>query len=197
MDQNKQNVNINNTTKELVLKSQKGDIKAFEGLVTTYQGKVFGLCLRLAGNPDDAEDLAQEVFIKAFNSLRGFRLEADFGTWLHRITVNLWINISKKNSKVVQISIDEPVATKDGELHREIADSGTAGNPLLALEEVEFRSTIKQALETLSIEQRTVLVLRDIDGYSYEEIAVMTGCSLGTVKSRINRARQAMRDKLS
>ena len=185
-----------NDIKKLVKKSQTGDTDAFEDLVNFYQGRIFGLCLRLAGNRDDAEDLAQEVFIKAFHSLKGFRLEAEFGTWLHRIAVNMWINIKKKNSKIIQISIDEPLNTQEGQLQRDVADTGSAGDPLEALEEVEFKNFVKQALDELSPEHKTVLVLRDMEGYSYEEIADMTQCSLGTVKSRINRARQAMRKKL-
>ncbi len=195
MEQLKQDVNINNVT-ELVKRSQNGDIKAFEGLVNFYQGRIFGLCLRLTGNQDDAEDLAQEVFIKAYNSLKGFRLEADFGTWLHRIAVNMWINIKKKNSKIVQISIDEPYTTEKGEIQRDIADFNNTGDPLASLEEVEFKNLVKQALNELSAEHKTVLVLRDMEGYSYDEIAVITKCTLGTVKSRINRARQALREKL-
>jgi len=182
---------------ELIKRSQRGDAKTFETLVTMYQGRVYGLCLKLAGNRDDAEDLAQEVFIKAYNSLKGFRLEADFGTWLHRIAVNMWLNVKKRNSRATYVSLDDPITTESGEVSREIADDDTSGNPLASLEEMEFRGQVKQALERLSQEHRAVLVLRDMEGYSYEDIASMTQCSLGTVKSRINRARQAMRELIS
>lgn len=183
-----------NITAELIKRSQKGDLKTFESLVTIYQGRVFGLCVKLTGNRDDAEDLAQEVFIKAFNSLKGFRLEADFGTWLHRIAVNMWLNIKKKNSRAVYLSLDEPISTDNGEITREVADGDSSRDPLASLEEVEFRGHVRQALGRLSQEHRAVLVLRDMEGYSYEEIAQITQSSLGTVKSRINRARQTLRN---
>ncbi|KJS66642.1 MAG: RNA polymerase subunit sigma-24 [Peptococcaceae bacterium BICA1-7] len=179
---------------ELIKRSQKGDLKTFESLVTMYQGRVFGLCVKLTGNRDDAEDLAQEVFIKAFNSLKGFRLEADFGTWLHRIAVNMWLNIKKKNSRATIVSLDEPISTSNGEITREVADGDSSRDPLASLEEVEFRGHVRQALGRLSQEHQAVLVLRDMEGYSYEEIARITDSSLGTVKSRINRARQTLRN---
>ena len=196
MDQTRGTAN-NNIVAELVKRSQKGDTKTFEGLVNIYQGRVYGLCLKLSGNPDDAEDLSQDVFIKAFHSLKGFRLEADFGTWLHRIAVNMWFNIKKKNSRIVQISLDEPITTAEGEVSRDIADLDLTGDPLASLEEVEFRGMVRQALNQLSQEHKAVLVLRDMEGYSYEEIAEITKSSLGTVKSRINRARQAMKGLIS
>lgn len=183
-----------NIIAELIKRSQKGDLKTFESLVTMYQGRVFGLCVKLTGNRDDAEDLAQEVFIKAFNSLKGFRLEADFGTWLHRIAVNMWLNIKKKNSRATIVSLDEPISTSNGEITREVADGDSSRDPLASLEEVEFRGHVRQALGRLSQEHQAVLVLRDMEGYSYEEIARITDSSLGTVKSRINRARQTLRN---
>ncbi|MFZ5633374.1 MAG: sigma-70 family RNA polymerase sigma factor [Bacillota bacterium] len=193
MDHLRQTSN-NNIISELIKRSQRGDTGTFEKLVTMYQGRVFGLCLKLTGNRDDAEDLAQEVFIKAFHSLKGFRLEADFGTWLHRIAVNMYLNIKKKNARAPYISLDDPISTETGEISREVADTGVSGDPLASLEEVEFRGIVRQALGRLTEEHRAVLVLRDMEGYSYEEIARITQCSLGTVKSRINRARQALRE---
>ncbi len=196
MDLSRQPLN-KNIVAELIKRSQRGDSRTFEGLVNLYQGRVFGLCLKLTGNRDDAEDLAQEVFIRAFHSLKGFRLEADFGTWLHRIAVNMWLNIKKKNSRVILVSLDEPISTEDGEVIREMADPGASGDPLASLEETEFRGLVRKALDQLTQEHKSVLVLRDMEGYSYEEIAEITQCSLGTVKSRINRARQAMRELIS
>ena len=196
MDLSSQSLNKNMVT-DLIKRAQRGDAKPFEILVNMYQNRVFGLCVKLTGNRDDAEDLAQEVFIKAYHALDGFRLEADFGTWLHRIAVNMYLNMKKKNSRVIQVSLDEPISTGDGEVSREIADQDAAGNPLASLEEVEFRGMVRQALDQLSQEHRSVLVLRDMEGYSYDEIATLTQCSLGTVKSRINRARQALRELIS
>jgi len=182
---------VDNTSK-LVRKAQNNDLAAFEKLVLVYQNKVYALCLQLSGNRDDAQDLAQEAFIRAYRSIGSFRREADFGTWLHRITVNVYLNFRRKNGKRQVLSLDEPHRGNDGdEIQREAVSE--EGDPLQALEEKEFRSLVRAALGRLSEEHRVVLVLREIEGYSYEEVSRMLGCSLGTVKSRLNRARDAMR----
>ncbi|KJS15147.1 MAG: hypothetical protein VR69_14715 [Peptococcaceae bacterium BRH_c4b] len=185
---------MSNNIVELIMRSQRGEVDSFGSLVNIYQSKVLGLCLKLTGNRSDAEDLAQEVFLKSFRSLKGFRLEADFGTWLHRITVNMYLNYKKKNSKVTIFYIDDPVKTDTGEINREILDE--SADPSQEIEEKEDRNVIKQALDSLSPEHKAVLVLREIEGYSYEEIAQITQSSLGTVKSRMNRARQALKEKI-
>lgn len=184
-----------NDTKILVKRAQKNDLAAFEELVRIYQNKVFALCVNLAGNRDDAQDLAQEAFIRAYKALASFRNEADFGTWLHRITVNVWLNHKRKKSSQQMLSLDEPYQSEDGDsLKREVAAED--GDPLQLLEQKEFSNMVYTALKTLSGEHRAVLVLREIEGYSYDEVAQMLGCTLGTVKSRLSRAREAMRRSL-
>lgn len=180
-------------TRMLVKKAQSNDLSAFEELVRLYQNRIYSLCMRLAGNHADAQDLAQEVFIRAYRALGSFRNEADFGTWLHRITVNVWLNFRRKNSvQQTVIYLDEPYADGEGgEIRREV-EAGD-GDPLQLLEQDEFRGLIRAALDSLSDEHRAVLVLREIEGYSYEEVSHMLGCSLGTVKSRLSRAREVMR----
>lgn len=179
----------------LVVKAQSGDLPAFEKLVQMYQQRIYNLALHLSGNASDAQDVAQEAFIRAYRSIGSFRNESDFGTWLHRITVNCWLNHRKKSQRVLLVSIDEPVNSENGTVVREIA--ATDADPLEAAEEREFREEIHSALKSLSPDHRSALVLREIQGYSYEEIASILHCSLGTVKSRINRARAAMRDLLT
>lgn len=183
-------------TRLLVKRAQNNDLAAFEELVQLYQNKVYALCVHLAGNHADAQDLAQEALIRAYRSLGSFRNEADFGTWLHRITVNVWLNFRRKSSGRVQLSLDEPyVDDSGGEVRREVA--GSNGDPLQELEDKEFRRLVRAALDDLSGEHRAVLVLREIEGYSYEEVARMLGCSLGTVKSRLSRARGMMRRRMT
>lgn len=183
-------------TRLLVKRAQNNDLAAFEELVQLYQNKVYALCVHLAGNHADAQDLAQEALIRAYRSLGSFRNEADFGTWLHRITVNVWLNFRRKNSGRVPLSLDDPyVDSSGGEVRREVADSD--GDPLQELEDKEFRRLVRAALDDLSGEHRAVLVLRDIEGYSYEEVSQMLGCSLGTVKSRLSRAREMMRRRMT
>ena len=178
----------------LVKKAKNRDLQAFEKLVEAYQKRVFALCVQLTGNQDDAQDLAQEVFIQAFASITNFRQESDLGTWLHRIAVNKWINITRKQKKAQLVYLDAPVKTGDGEAQREVA--ATEGNPQEFVEEKEFHARVRRALGRLTYEHRAVLVLREIQGYSYEEIAGILDCSVGTVRSRLNRARKAMKDNL-
>ncbi|MBE3580931.1 MAG: sigma-70 family RNA polymerase sigma factor [Thermoanaerobacteraceae bacterium] len=174
-----------------------GDKKReFERLIIAYQDRVYALSYQLTGNHADAQDLAQEVFVRAYLNLEKFRYEADFGTWLHRITVNVYLN-SRRRSKRDNIaySLDEPLETEEGEVTRELA--ATDGDPQELLDEKERRRCLRLALEELSPEYRAVLVLREFQGLSYEEIAHALGCSLGTVKSRLNRARQALKEKVA
>ncbi len=180
-------------TRVLVKKAQNNDLSAFEELVRLYQNKVYALCVHLTGNHADAQDLAQEAFIRAYRAVGRFRNEADFGTWMHRIAVNTWLNFRRKNSsRQPVVYLDEPHQDGDGgEVRREIA--GEDGDPLQLLEEKEYRGLVRAALDSLSAEHRSVLVLREIEGYSYEEVSRMLGCSLGTVKSRLSRARMVMR----
>jgi len=181
-------------TKTLVARAQGGDLRAFEELVGVYQNRVFSHCYRLTGSYEDAQDLAQDVFIQAYRSLKSFRQDADLGTWLRKITVNLWIN-STRRKKVAVLSMDDPVPVKSGELVREIAASDES--PLEKVERDEFYSQVRLALSQLAPDFRNVLILREIEGYSYEEIASLTRCSIGTVKSRLSRARKQLLEAIA
>lgn len=181
-------------TEGLVEKARQGDIKAFEELVVLYQDRVYAQCRQLTGDAVDAEDLAQEVFILAYRGIASFRLEADFGTWLHRIAVNTWINHQRRKKNVIAFSLDEPLETGDGEVSREIAASDDG--PQEHLEQVEFREVVDQAFKRIQPEYRAALILREIEGYNYDDIAHLLDCSLGTVKSRINRGRKALKKEL-
>ncbi|NLK52307.1 MAG: sigma-70 family RNA polymerase sigma factor [Syntrophomonadaceae bacterium] len=180
--------------RELVKKAQHNDLGAFEQLVHIYKDRIFGLCLQLTRNQADAQDLAQETFIRAYTNLGSFRFEADFGTWLHRIAINQGINFQRKQKRDNLISLDAPIQTDEGEITRDLAATGE--DPEELFEQRELQNSVHQALDKLSPEHRMVLVLREFQGYSYEEISTLMDCSLGTVKSRINRARQALRDLL-
>lgn len=183
-------------TQTLIRRAQAGDVRAFEELVILYEEKIYTLSFYLAGNHADAQDLAQEVFVKAYQGLKSFRQEADLGTWLHRITVNLWLNMQRRQKASETFSLDDPIRTFEGEITRVVAAADPAGDPAEALEGKELQRLVQKALLNLPEEFRTVLVLREMEGYSYEEIAAIMECSLGTVKSRLNRARQAIREKI-
>ncbi len=181
----------------LVRRAQAGDVKAFEDLVILYEEKVYTLSYYLAGNHADAEDLAQEVFVRAYTNLGSFRQEADLGTWLHRITVNLWLNIQRRRQKNFQlVSLDDPIRTNEGEITRTVAAGDPAGDPVEVLAGKELQELVQRALQNLPEDFRAVLVLREMEGYAYEEIAALMGCSLGTVKSRLSRARQVLKEKM-
>jgi RNA polymerase sigma-70 factor (ECF subfamily) len=179
---------------ELINQAQANNTAAFEELLLLYQDRVYTHCFHLANNPHDAQDLAQDVFIQAYRNIRSFRKDADFGTWLHKIAVNLWINNRRRNKKIIAFSLDEPVATGDGEVIRELA--ANEDSPLDKVEQIEFSEMVNRALNQLIPEFKTVLVLREFEGYSYEEIAGILDCSPGTVKSRINRGRKALKKEL-
>jgi RNA polymerase sigma-70 factor (ECF subfamily) len=178
--------------KTLVAQAQQGDVQAFEKLVLAYQDRLYGLCYRLAGNHADAQDLAQETFVRAYRALDRFRQEADFGTYLHRIAVNLWLNHRKRSQAV--LSLDDPVPTGEGELSRQVADNNR--QPEQVVEDGELKDLVWQALGTLGREHRAVLVLREMETLSYEEIAAALGVAPGTVKSRLSRARNALKKAL-
>ncbi len=180
---------------ELIKKAQQHDLLAFEELVLLYQDRVFTHCCHLTGNEHDAQDLAQDVFVQAFNKIKSFRFNANFGTWLHRIAVNLWINHMRRNRKVITFSLDEPLSNGEGLLLRELAASQES--PLDEMERRELNDLLTSALDRLHYDYRTALVLRELEGYSYEEISSITGWSLGTVKSRINRGRKALKKELA
>ncbi|MGI9862823.1 sigma-70 family RNA polymerase sigma factor [Moorella naiadis] len=173
---------------------KKNGVASFEELVVTYQDKIYSLSYQLTGNHADAQDLAQEVFVRAYTGLKNFRREADPGTWLHRITVNLYLNLRRKITRHPTVSLDAPLDTGEGEVTREVAAAG--GDPGELVAEQELQGFVRSALKQLPAEYRTVLVLRELQGYSYEEIASLLGCPAGTVKSRLNRARQALKEKV-
>lgn len=180
----------------LVKQAQAGNKKAFEELVTIYQEQVYTLSFYLAKNHSDAQDLAQEVFIKAYKNLGSFRHEADLGTWLHRITVNSWYNMQRVISRNEAFSLDDPLQTEDGEITQTVVDDDPLCDPVALIEEKDFLVRLQEALKDLPEEFRAVLVLREIEGYTYKEIASILECPLGTVRSRLSRARDALKEKL-
>lgn len=180
----------------LIRQAQAGNTEAFEKLVVIYQEKIYSLSYYLAGNHADAQDLAQEAFVKAYSSLGSFRQEANLGTWLHRITVNLWLNIKRRQKNLTIFSLDDPVQTDEDEFTRTIAAEDPGGDPVKVLEGKELQALVRDALLSIPEEYRSVLVLREMEGYSYDDIAEVMQCSLGTVKSRLNRARKALKAKI-
>lgn len=179
--------------KRLLHLCKKGDLTAYDQLMQRYEKKVYALCFRMAGNPDDAADLAQEAFLKAFRALPSFKGESQFSTWLYRIVTNTCLDERRKRAKRPQlVSLDKPLDTGDGEMALTLP--ADVPDPLHSALAQELQAEIQALLALLPEEQRLVLVLRDLEGYSYEEIADILRINIGTVKSRLNRARTRMRD---
>ncbi|MDW7682574.1 MAG: sigma-70 family RNA polymerase sigma factor [Bacillota bacterium] len=177
----------------LVGRCKQGDLSAYDELMQRYEKKVYTLCFRMAGNHNDAEDLAQEAFLKAFRALPSFKGESQFSTWLYRIVTNTCLDERRKRArKPVTVSLDKPLETGEGEMA--VTLPGDAPDPLSEALTVELRGEIQKLLMELPEEQRIVLIMRDLQEYTYEEIATVLGIQLGTVKSRLNRARARMRD---
>lgn len=179
---------------DLVARSKNGDILAFEELVCLYERKVYTLTYRLMGNHEDANDFSQEAFLKAYQAIKSFRGDSSFLTWLNRIAVNVCRDELRKRYRIKSESLDEKIQLNDGEVEKQF--KSTEPGPAELYEQAEFRENIQKHINSLAPEFRMALVLRDINGYSYEEIAEELECSLGTVKSRINRARNYLKDKL-
>lgn len=179
---------------DLVARSKNGDIKAFEELVCRYERKIYTVAYRMMGNYDDANDLAQEAFLRAFQSIGGFRQESSFLTWLSRIVTNVCRDELRKRYRISVESLDQEVCLGDIEIKKQIAASEPGPDEIY--EKIELQQELQEIMATLSPEFRLALVLRDVQGFTYEEIAEQLECSLGTVKSRISRARNYMKEKL-
>ena len=183
----------NVTDRELVLRVQGGDKKAFDLLVIKYQHKIVKLVSRFVREPSDALDVTQDAFIKAYRALPGFRGDSAFYTWLYRIATNTAKNyLASQKRRIGDVDIDsETMESREQSLG--LDDVATPEN-LLAKDEVE--RTVFDAIENLPEDLRTALTLREFDGLSYEEIAEVMECPVGTVRSRIFRARETVSEKL-
>ncbi len=167
----------------LAQKAATGDMVAFEQLYERHNRRVYSLCLRMTGNVQEAEDLAQEVFIQLFRKIGSFRGESAFTTWLHRLTVNqVLMHFRKRNVKLEQ-------TTDDGETPVQIV-TGTANPNQMP---VVDRIALDKAIAQLPPGYRTVFTLHDIEGHEHEEISRMLGCSVGTSKSQLHKARMKLR----
>jgi len=180
----------------LVERAKQGDVRAFERLAARYKDRIFGYLCRMCGDASEAEDLCQEVFVRAFVSVRRFRGAATFQTWLYRIATNMAVDALRKRrrSEGVPLSLDEPMAAGEGEVEREIADDET---PHETVEVRELQAEVARAIQSLSDKLRPVVIMFDIQGLTYEEIAEALGCPLGTVKSRLFNARMQLRARLA
>lgn len=178
--------------KVYVQQAAAGAADAFEYLLRQYQSQIFNLCLRLTGNREDAADMTQEAFLRAWNGLPNFHFEAAFSTWLYRLASNVCLDHLRALKRRPKVSLT--VEDEEGETH-ELSITDDAPTPEEAVIRVEESARLQQALQALDPEQRQILTLRAINGLSYTDIAAILEVKEGTVKSRLARARDALRKK--
>lgn len=180
--------------KDLIGKAKQGDMHAFEELILKHEKIVYNLALRMMNHSEDAKDISQEVFLKAYRSLANFDERSAFSTWLYRITHNTCIDEMRRRKGKQNYSLEEELENEEGSMQRQIADEGDTPEESLLRE--EQKSELLQALENLSEEHKAAIILRDVKGFSYEEIAEILEVSLGTVKSRISRGRNQLKNEI-
>ncbi|MBR4892633.1 MAG: sigma-70 family RNA polymerase sigma factor [Clostridia bacterium] len=181
--------------KELLKLAKEGHIDAFEKLIDAHQKRIYNISLKMLANEQDAFDASQDALLKVFKYLKNFKENSSFSTWVYKIAVNTCLDYINKNKKTSQnISLDETITQKDNETTLQFEDKGQNVFDLVLKSERE--RVLYDALNKLNFEQREMIILRDIEGFSYEEIAVITNNNLGTVKSKISRARIKLKELL-
>lgn len=178
---------------ELIELSRRGDVDAFEELIKDYKKSAYNIALRILRNVEDAEDVSQEALIKVFRNIKGFNMQSTFKVWLYRIVVNACLDFKRKKT-VDTYSIDEPISMDDSDIHRDIEDN--THNPDAIMERSFDSSMVNDALNKIEDDFKTIIVLRDLQGFSYREISEILSCNEGTVKSRLNRARKRLKEIL-
>ncbi|MBN2558444.1 MAG: sigma-70 family RNA polymerase sigma factor [Clostridia bacterium] len=172
---------------DLIKKCQAGDSAAFDVLIDMYASRAYAVAFGVMGNQHDASDMVQDAFIKVYKNIKKFNFQSSFNTWLHRIVKNTCIDELRKRGKGTVVSLDAALDSGDGEYLVQIADDAPGIQEIL--EKQEESGMLWEALGELNEAHRLVLVLADIKGYEYVEVAAMAGIPVGTVKSRISRAR--------
>ena len=174
--------------------AQQGDVAAFDKLVEMYHSRIYTLTYQMTSNREDAEDLTQEIFVKAFEALPRFKGHSSFYTWLYRIGINKTINYRKKRNRNRPLSLDamEQEVKQDEVYH----DLSSKGSPLRNLSLSELQLKLNEAMQRLSEKHRTVVVMHDMQGIPHDEIANVVGVSVGTVRSRLFYARRQLQADL-
>jgi RNA polymerase sigma-70 factor (ECF subfamily) len=183
--------------KEVIESCKAGDERAFAEIFLTYQKKVFNMAYRMLSNKEEAKDLAQEVFLSVYESIKDLREEIKFEPWLIQITLNHCRNrwkYLKRRKYFSSDSLDEPVETEDGDMRRQIYDP--SDDPETLVEKKMIQQWVQRGLLQLNEKQRELIVLRDLQGLSYEEIGKLFSLPEGTVKSRLHRARMDLKEVL-
>lgn len=181
--------------RDLVERARQQDLAAYDELIRRYQRKIYQLVYNMTSNREDAEDLTQDVFVKAYQALRHFKGDSSFYTWVYRIAVNRTINYLKKRKRGAALSLDD--MDQAVERDPDYVELRARESPVRDASLSELQKKLNEALQTLSEKHRTVVVMHDIQGVPHEEIARVLGCSEGTVRSRLFYARQELQKQLS
>lgn len=177
-----------------LMQSKAGDLASFERLIEKHQQVAYNIAYRMVGNEEDAKDMTQEAFIKVFKSIKSFREDSSFSTWLYRIVMNTCKDELRKR-KINVVSIDRPLETGESSAQFDIPD--LTYSPEVAFEKKQLHELLQEALVSIPEQNRTVVVMRDVQGFSYEDIAAVMNIPVGTVKSRINRGRHMLRERIT
>jgi len=184
-------INVHHTDDtELVARAAKGDTSAFESLMELHEGRIYAIALRMCGNREDAQDCAQEAMLRIYHALDRFKGQSSFATWVYRITMNSCLDELRKRKVRAAASLDAMLETGWSPA------AGEGGLPEVQALRGEQRDIIRAAITSLPEDMRAVIVLRDIQGFSYEQIADMLDANIGTIKSRISRGREKLREIL-
>jgi len=198
LQQRANNVRIDDAI--LVRRAQSGEKDAIARLILRYQDRVFNVVLRICGNYDDAAELTQETFVKLIEKIGTFEYKSSFYTWLFRVAVNLALNYCKRRNRISITSIDQQVGADNGSVKTELAnflEDKNSIEPAQMAQKKEIEQILLAGLNMLQDDQRTIIVLRDIESMSYEDIAKALDIELGTVKSRLSRARIKLKEILA
>lgn len=179
---------------QCIKKAAQGDASAFEELVVRYREQVYRLCLRMSGNAEDAADLTQEAFVKVWKNLDSFQFDAAFSTWLYRLTSNCCLDFLRSRKRRPTVSLTMETEEEDEQTIELPDDRPTPEEAAILKEE---RENLRLAMQTIDPEQRQILTLRVVNDLSYTDIAQVLGIREGTVKSRLSRARESLRKKLT
>ena len=189
------NVGADNPQTEWVRQAQAGDLQAFEQLFNHHQRGIYNLVFQMVRNESDAADLTQDAFIRAWKALPRLQAPEAFTSWLYRVATNLGRNWIRDHGKVRHESLDQPFGDEEDGGQRDIPD--TRMDPAAATQTADTRDVVQRAIQGLSEDHRTVVTLHHLEGMAVEEIASIMNCSVGTVKSRLSRAREHLRRKLA
>lgn len=175
---------------QLIQRAAQGDAGAFNTLMAAHERRMYAVALRMCGNPEDAQDCLQESMLRVYRSIGGFKAQASFSTWLYRITMNTCLDELRRRKS-------RPAVSLDGLVDSGWSPSDDHEGPEQHALRTEARAALERSIHELPEDMRAAVVLRDIYGYSYDEIAKQLDANVGTIKSRISRARERLREKIS